>query len=48
MVRWLSGIPLEKSMRGSARGGRSSVTIRFTSGTASAETPITPVTAKNQ
>ena len=48
MVRWLSGIPFEKSRRGNARGGRTSVTSRFTSGTASAEAPMMPVIAKNQ
>ena len=48
MVRWLSGIPLEKSSRGNARGGRTSVTSRFTSETASAEAPMMPVIAKNQ
>jgi len=48
MVRWRSGIPLEKSIRGNARGGRASVTSRFTSGMANAEVLMTRRNAKNQ
>ncbi len=48
MVRWRSGIPLEKSRRGSARGGRTSVTSRFTSETASAEAATRRGSANSQ